>query len=92
MLNGAICKNRSANLEFDYLSKKAKCPYCGSQLYFKEQTTYVSNNYGVKNADIIDSMARSGDAFISFGEFDRAAEMFEKLCQAYSYDYRGYWG
>ena len=88
----------------DSSQEAAVCPYCKT-LFITEKainnynTTNITNidtlNAEVVNVESSDSatnLARTAEAFVSFGEWDKAREMYIKITQMYAFDWRGWYG
>lgn len=100
----AICTQCGSQLQVDPSQEAAICPSCHTAFIVQdaitEYTTTNITNIGSVHADVLhvsdehsaDNRVKSGETFISLGEFDSAYEIFQSLISDCPYDYRSWMG
>lgn len=87
-LVAAKCTQCGADINVDASLLKGCCPFCHTEFLVEQ----VVNNYIANTGEDTNNLVKAGEARLLLGDFDVAAQKFEKLCDLYPQDYRGWLG
>ena len=93
------CKSCGGALRVDDCAKTYVCSHCGNTYTMEQTINQVFQTTNIGTATIIDDGSgkidqeiSSGEAFLSFHEYDNARKVFYRLTQQYAHRYRAWWG
>ena len=76
------CPNCNGKLEINSDDKTTVCNYCGTTLAIDDGIIRVEHTI---NDNAENKKAKNAEAFIKFGEYDKALKLYEELTEEYSY-------
>ena len=80
-LLAGVCPQCGASIEFDASLLRGFCPFCQTEFLVKDVMNGAAN-----------MLVNAGETRLKLGDYTEALEKFEKVCDLYPSDYRGWWG